>query len=298
MFLACGVGAPGAALFHVATHAFFKALLFLCAGNVIHALKGEQDIRYMGGLQRSMPWTFRLMTIGALGLAGVPGLAGFFSKDEIFAAAAKQPWLLGMGFAVAFMTAGYSSRLIWRVFLGEEQQPGHDPHGWELHALWPLAAGTIAAGYFYPEARHVWWIMAVSTVLAVVGLWWGTRFEVFEPLHTLFKRRWYVDDLYRAVWLHGVGMRGSRSLGNFDANVIAAGPLGLGWAASIASVVVGWFDRFAVDGTARLTAALFQAFSYPVRLLQTGGMLQYALAVLVTLAGFLGFYLLRFGGRP
>lgn len=302
MFMACGLGAPQAALFHVATHAFFKALLFLCAGNVIHALKGEQDLRYMGGLKQSMPWTFRLMTVGALGLAGLPGLSGFFSKDEIFAAAAGSPYFLGVGFLVAFLTACYSSRLIWRVFHGEQQQAGHDPHGWELHTLWPLALGTVIAGYFHPNAQHVWWIMGVSSVLALLGLWVGKGLEngreVGEPLHTLFKHRWYVDELYRALWLRGVGLKGSSGLSSFDAKIVGAGPAGAGVGVHVLSAVSGWVDRYLVDGVVRLTAILVEAVSYPVRLAQTGGMLQYALVVLLTMAGFFGYYWIRFGGRP
>lgn len=302
MFMACGLGAPQAALFHVATHAFFKALLFLCAGNVIHALKGEQDLRYMGGLKNSMPWTFRLMTIGALGLAGLPGLSGFFSKDEIFAAAASSPYFLGIGFLVAFLTACYSSRLIWQVFLGEEQQSGHDPHGWELHTLWPLAVGTVIAGYFHPAAQHVWWIMGVSSVLALLGLWVGKGLEnnreVVEPLHTLFKHRWYVDELYRALWLRGVGMKGSSGLSGFDAKIVGAGPAGASVGVHVLSAVSGWVDRYLVDGMVRLAAILVEAVSYPVRLAQTGGMLQYALVALLSLAGFFGYYWIRFGGRP
>lgn len=301
MFMACGLGAPQAALFHVATHAFFKALLFLCAGNVIHALKGEQDLRYMGGLKQSMPWTFRLMAIGALGLAGVPGLSGFFSKDEIFAAAAQSPYFLGVGFLVAFLTACYSSRLIWQVFFGEEQQAGHDPHGWELHTLWPLALGTIIAGYFHPAAQHIWWIMAVSSVLALFGLWVGkglrNNHEVVEPLHTLFKHRWYLDELYRAIWLHGVGMRGSSAFTRVDAQVIGAGPAAAGVGAHVLSAVSAWVDRFLVDGLVRLLSILVEAVSYPVRLFQTGGLLQYALVALLTLAGFFGYYWMRLGGQ-
>ena len=83
MFLACGVGAFSAGIFHLMTHAFFKALLFLAAGSVIHAMGGEQDMRHMGGLSKKIPWTYRTMLIATLAIAGVPPLAGFFSKDSI-----------------------------------------------------------------------------------------------------------------------------------------------------------------------------------------------------------------------
>src|SRR5207247_9399063 len=103
MMLAAGVGAFSAAVFHLMTHAFFKALLFLAAGSVIHAMSGEQDIRKMGGLDRHIPWTHATFVIATLAIAGIPPLAGFFSKDEIlWAAFNRSPllWLVGAGTAV------------------------------------------------------------------------------------------------------------------------------------------------------------------------------------------------------
>src|SRR5213078_4072841 len=112
MFLGVGLGAYSAGIFHLMTHAFFKALLFLGAGSVIHGLGGEQDIRHMGGLSSRMVATTITTTVGGLGLAGVPGLAGFFSKDEILAAvyhANRAMWaLLLLG---AFCTAFYTGRV-------------------------------------------------------------------------------------------------------------------------------------------------------------------------------------------
>ena len=93
MFLACGVGAYAAGVFHLMTHAFFKALLFLGAGSVIHGMGGIQDITKMGGLRKEMPWTFRTFLIGTLAIAGIPGLAGFFSKDMILCGGLEQPEL-------------------------------------------------------------------------------------------------------------------------------------------------------------------------------------------------------------
>ena len=91
MFLACGVGAYAAGIFHLMTHAFFKGLLFLAAGSVIHAMGGEQDMRKMGGLRKKIPITYWTMLIGTLAIAGIPGFAGFFSKDEILEAAQNRP---------------------------------------------------------------------------------------------------------------------------------------------------------------------------------------------------------------
>ena len=171
MFLATGVGAFGAAAFHLMTHAFFKALLFLGSGSVIHAMNDEQEMTKMGGLRAYMPTTFLTMFIGALAIAGVPGLAGFFSKDEILAYTfLESPALWVIGAITAAMTAFYMFRLIYMTFYGEyrgpawehkhEATPGHDdvhehqvwhgPHESPRAMTVPLlvlAVGAIAAGY-------------------------------------------------------------------------------------------------------------------------------------------------------
>ncbi len=125
MFLACGVGAFGAAIFHVSTHAYFKALLFLSAGSVMHALGNETDMTKMGGLRKKLPITYRFFLIGALALAGVPLFSGFFSKDEILWKAASSPfggfWLWFAGAAVAGLTAFYTFRLIFMTFHGRSR---------------------------------------------------------------------------------------------------------------------------------------------------------------------------------
>ena len=156
MFLACGVGAFGAAIFHVVTHAFFKALLFLGSGAVIHGLGGEQDLRKMGGLKEFMPRTYRSMQFGALALAGIPPLAGFFSKDEILASVFGGHhyalWILGV--ITAALTAFYTSRMITLCFLGPSRiEPGVQPHeapplmATALSVLkWLSALGGLALG--------------------------------------------------------------------------------------------------------------------------------------------------------
>jgi NADH-quinone oxidoreductase subunit L len=162
MFLAMGVGAYAAGIFHLYTHAFFKALLFLGSGAVIHALAGEQDLRRMGGLRHELPLTYWTFVIGALAIAGVPGLAGFFSKDEIlfrtFAGGHTLLWAVGM--MTSLLTAVYMFRLVFLAFHGERAvaapgaAPSHDAHG-RLHdappamalALIVLAVGSAAAGY-------------------------------------------------------------------------------------------------------------------------------------------------------
>ena len=157
MFLACGVGAFSAAVFHLMTHAFFKALLFLGAGSVIHALDGEQDIRRMGGLHAALPRTSNTFVIGALAIAGVFPFAGFFSKDAILYSAMTAErggillWLAGA--AGALMTAFYMFRLLFRVFFGtcnlslEEQQKVHESPTNMTLPLQALAALSIVGGW-------------------------------------------------------------------------------------------------------------------------------------------------------
>ncbi|HXE90948.1 MAG TPA: NADH-quinone oxidoreductase subunit L [Terriglobales bacterium] len=155
MFLALGVGAFAAGVFHVFTHAFFKALLFLGAGSVIHALSGEQDLRNMGGLADKTPTTYKTMLVATLAIAGIPPLAGFFSKDEILwqVWAAHQPVLWGLGFVTAILTAFYMFRLFYLTFWS----PARMSHEVEHHAhespasmtmpLVVLAAGAALAGF-------------------------------------------------------------------------------------------------------------------------------------------------------
>ncbi|MGE0448143.1 MAG: NADH-quinone oxidoreductase subunit L [Vicinamibacterales bacterium] len=172
MFLAMGVGAFGAGIFHLYTHAFFKALLFLGSGAVIHALSGEQDLRNMGGLRKELPITYWTFLIGSLAIAGVPGLSGFFSKDEIlfrtFASGHTVLWVVGI--ITSLMTATYMFRLVFMAFHGERRfavaghghagdKHGHGGHGHGGHghlhdapapmalALVVLAVGSILAGY-------------------------------------------------------------------------------------------------------------------------------------------------------
>ena len=133
MFMACGVGAYAAGIFHLMTHAFFKGLLFLAAGSVIHAIGGEQDMRRMGGLRSYIPWTFLTMGIATLAIAGIPPLAGFWSKDEILWQAWSSPhgswvlWLLGL--VTAFITSFYMFRLLFMTFFGDYHGAQVDDHG-------------------------------------------------------------------------------------------------------------------------------------------------------------------------
>ncbi len=157
MFVACGVAAFGAGIFHLMTHAFFKALLFLGSGSVIHAMAGQQDMRYMGGLKKHMPTTYWTFMIATLAIAGIPLFSGFFSKDEIlwkaFSSQYGSTWLWVFGVAAAAMTAFYMFRLVYLTFYGEGRMDSHAKE--HLHEspkvmtvpLMLLAVLSIVGGY-------------------------------------------------------------------------------------------------------------------------------------------------------
>jgi len=168
MFMACGVAAFSAGIFHLMTHAFFKALLFLAAGAVIHSLGGEQDMRHMGGLRKLIPWTFWTMTIATVAIAGIPPLSGFFSKDEIlwkaFSDKTHGSWIFWfIGWITAGMTSFYMFRLWFMTFFGERRESAHGPaqghggHGHDAHVhespwimlgpLVVLAIGAVVMGW-------------------------------------------------------------------------------------------------------------------------------------------------------
>jgi NADH-quinone oxidoreductase subunit L len=199
MFFALGLGAFDASLFHLLTHAFFKALLFLCAGSVIHGLHGQQDIRFMGRLKEKTPVTFITMLIGALAISGIPPFSGFFSKDGILVAAQQASpllWILGLG--VSLLTSFYMFRLIYLVFYGQYRG---DTDSWDhvhesprimtaplvILAILSIISGLInVPGLFgggqwlanYTGLVHVLensdhlteWILMIITLLAVTGM--------------------------------------------------------------------------------------------------------------------------------
>ena len=212
MFFALGVSAYGAAIFHLMTHAFFKALLFLGAGSVIHAMSDEQDMRKMGGIWKKIPTTYALMWIGSLALAGVPFFAGYYSKDMILESAfADHSWFgefaFWLGIAAALMTAFYSARLLFMTFHGapraskEVMEHIHESPPVMLTPLIVLASGAIFAGYIFYEkfvghhqiwqdsilvlpendtitaAHHVpLWVKKLPVVMGVLGLVLGWVF--------------------------------------------------------------------------------------------------------------------------
>jgi NADH-quinone oxidoreductase subunit L len=307
MFIAAGVGAYQASIFHLLTHAFFKALLFLAAGSVIHAMSDEQDMRRMGGIWKKIPLTYLVVWAGSLALAGVFPFAGYYSKDAILEAA----WAAGSGIGsygywcgliAAFLTAFYSWRLIIMTFHG---RPRADAHVMEhVHESPPvmtvplvlLAIGALVTGFVFheqllgPHWQHFWgnsiqvapanhvlaemeelpgWVVAAPSVVGIAGIALAYLFYMvapnipvllavrFRPIYLLLLNKWYVDELYDALFVRP-SMVLARLLWQFgDATVIDGVPNGL------ASLTEG--------GAARAVK------------LQTGSIAVYAFAMLIGL---------------
>jgi NADH-quinone oxidoreductase subunit L len=176
MFMACGVGAFSAGIFHLMTHAFFKGLLFLAAGSVIHAVGGEQDMRRMGGLRTKIPWTFWTMTAGTFAIAGFPPLAGFFSKDAILWKAYSSPygsWVYwAIGVFTAFLTSFYMFRQWFLTFFGEYRG--------EEHADASHGHGEHGHGGVHESPAVMLAPLVILALLSVCGGWIGSeRFDKF-----------------------------------------------------------------------------------------------------------------------
>ncbi|QGP93067.1 NADH-quinone oxidoreductase subunit 12 [Neomoorella glycerini] len=284
MVMAMGVGSMTAGMFHLMTHAFFKALLFLGAGSVIHALE-EQDIFRMGGLYKDMKITAGTFIIAALALAGLPPLAGFWSKDEILAAAFDHGFigLYILGTLVAFLTAFYMFRLIFVAFFGDRRAGlhGHESPLTMTIPLLILAVLSVVAGFvgtpfaghgfstfvYYGEPHHVepnYAVMLVSVIVALAGiglawLFYGRPSDVPEKLATRYRsiyallvNKFYIDEIY--MWLFR--------------RVV----LGL-------SEAFNWHDRHVVDGIFDGVGDMTRIAGRKLRLLQTGNLQTYALVI-------------------
>jgi len=237
MILGVGVGAFGAGIFHLVTHAFFKALLFLGAGSVIHALSGEQDLRKMGGLRKHTPITFATLVCAAVAIAGVPPFSGFFSKDEILLAAHHHhPWMYWVGALTAGMTAFYVFRAIFLCFFGEyrgEAHPHESPPSMTIPLI-VLAALSLGGGFIpvphflepvFPamEGAHETALVFVSVALGLGGIALAAWFYVLRPgladrvaeslggLYRLVYNKYFVDEVYWAMVVRPV-VGGSRAV--------------------------------------------------------------------------------------
>ena len=281
MMLALGVGSLSASMFHLMTHAFFKALLFLGAGAVMHAMHDEADIFKMGGLARKMPITFMTMAIGVMAIAGIPPFAGFFSKDEILAAALKVSMPLYIIAAVtAFMTAFYMSRLLFVTFLGELKPdcPAHEVDVYMRTPLMVLAFLAVVSGVWGHFAGFGEWvrfgapheeginllIASSSTVLSIIAIGLAYKIYVshrwsayeisrrFSILYTLSFNKYYVDEFYTIV--RGIVCDGMGKVCYWiDLHVVD-------YLVNLSAKMVGWFGKglcFAQTGQAQTYAAVF-----------------------------------------
>ena len=283
MFLALGVGSYTTAVFHVMTHAFFKALLFLGSGSVIHAMGGEQDIRKMGGLGKKMRTTQITFLIGCLAISGFPFLSGFFSKDEILAHAfSRNPMYYGLGIVAAMMTAFYMFRLYFLTFTGSFRGTEDQKH--HLHEspaamtipLVILAFFAIVGGYvglpevmsehnaianflapavtnlgdFHLAGSTEWALMGISVAVALVmiGVAWSVNknpsFAPSTGLAKILENKWYIDELYDAVIVRPI--------------------------AAISRMLDNVAERMAIDGLVNGVGKTVKWGGDRIRLLQTG----------------------------
>ena len=227
MFAALGVGAFSAAIFHLMTHGFFKGLLFLGSGSVIHAVHEEQDMRKMGGLAKKIPHTYWTMLIGAIAISGIPPLAGFFSKDEILGESFKLGfqgvWVIGV--LVAVMTAFYMFRLIGLTFWGKSRvDPAVEP---KIHESPRTMTGPL-------------WLLAIPSVLLGIVLTWPG-----PPLGPLFGM---TGEGPLATWLHPIFEHGQELLGHHEAAFDIGGIDGILIAISIAVALAGMLAAWRLFG--------------------------------------------------
>jgi NADH-quinone oxidoreductase subunit L len=311
MFVGVGVGAYAAGIFHLVTHAFFKALLFLGAGSVIHGLSGEQDLRKMGGLAPRMMTTTVTFLVGAFGLAGVPPLAGFFSKDEILGAVfhGHRYLLWALLLVGAFMTAFYTFRLVFLAFFGGPRMPkevAHHIHESPAVMTLPLVAlailtvvaglavgipssqGTAFAHFLAPvlpleEAEHsagvAFSLLVLSALVAIAGV--ALAWMVYgrtpvraasigvarNPVHKLLIEKYYVDEIYDALFVRPI----------YHLSL---------WLARV-------FDPGLIDGIVNGVATLVVGWARGLRRVQTGFVMNYALGILLGAVAVVAYLLAR-----
>jgi NADH-quinone oxidoreductase subunit L len=297
MFLALGCGAYTAAVFHVMTHAFFKALMFLGSGSVIHAMGGEQDIRNMGGLSKKLKITFITFLIGCIAIAGIPPFSGFFSKDAILLSAfEKSPVLYGIALFTALLTAFYMFRLLFITFTGkfrgthEQEHHLHESPAAMTVPLIILAVLSIVGGFvgipelfmhggdklgefllpvIKPHGEHTvshsteYMLMGLSTTLVVamiVFAWFKFRnYQRSEAtgFGKVLENKWYVDELYDKVIVNPLN-----KLGGFLKNIV---------------------EKLVIDGLVNGVGRLVNYSGRQLRLLQSGQVGNYVLLMVVSM---------------
>lgn len=301
MFLAVGVYAAESAIFHLFTHAFFKALLFLTAGSVMHAMGGVIDLRRFGGLRKALPHTFITMAIGGAALAGVPLMSGFFSKDEIIHHAFAYHWVFGaMGLLTAVLTAFYTGRMFFLAFYGEYRAPeGVHPHESGPWVRWPLTvlalgaatAGFVGVDFVFGRPLHgllapaaapfhavlgaphesggflaAYGLMILSGALSLAGI--GAAWFVFvENAWIATLTQYAFPKLYQLLW------EKYRVDEFYQAWV--ADPL---WQLGR---LFHWLDDYVVDGLVWLTASIPKLFGLGARSLQRGALQGYGLTMML-----------------
>ncbi|HNX68024.1 MAG TPA: NADH-quinone oxidoreductase subunit L [Candidatus Omnitrophota bacterium] len=319
MVTGLGLMGLGAGTFHLTTHAFFKALLFLGAGSVIHGTH-VQDIRQMGGLFKKMPHTATTFIIASLALAGIPPLSGFWSKDEILltAFASGNILVFGVLLLTAFMTAFYMFRLIFMTFFGKARDPhvhAHESPAVMTLPLWALAIGSIVIGIpgspfmhhwfqkfmahmtHYPEYEPSAFVMGCSITVAVLGIglagviylkktaWAEKTASVFPTFYRLSLNKFYFDELYSRFIIKPFTAIG-RILFSFDEAVVDGAVNGTGQNTLFLSRLKNWFDQHVVDGLVNFMGALTYFLNAIVKRLQTGLVQNY---MLFAFLGFLAF---------
>ncbi len=312
MFIGCGVGAYSAGIFHLYTHAFFKSLLFLAAGSVMHALSGELDMRKMGGLRKHLPLTYPTFLVGAIAIAGVPFLSGFFSKDAILthAFAQGQYFLWALGLMGAVLTAFYMFRLVFLTFFGEERLDSHARQ--HLHEsprvmtvpLVILAFFSVVAGYMglpvvfgekanlfhrflepvIPPAHEAhlsvgaeWLLILVSVAVALCGIYIAYIFYLKSPRtpHRVVAR---FPAVYRLL--------SNKYYVDEIYNAAFVKPMVNG-----SQAVYDNFDLRVIDGTINGTAAATGFAGKALSFIQSGLVKDYALVILLGAVIFLGYLL-------
>jgi NADH-quinone oxidoreductase subunit L len=255
MIVAVSIGAYGAGMFHLMTHAFFKALMFMAAGSVIAAMAGTQNINRMSGLRHAMPFTMRAFVVAALALAAFPGFSGFFSKDEILAFAAERGggyWLIYIaGTAAALMTAFYAFRIIFRVFWGDPNDEALELEGGHLHHADPVNPMTgepedTDVGYPGPEhhiAERAIWMAVPMTILAFLSIFAGV-IQIPGLTHVVEN---FLDPTFE----------GSRLIGIDVGSGIEAVALVIGALASLGGIGLAWYLYLRRPGTTGRLAERF-----------------------------------------
>ena len=319
MIAAIGSGAYTAALFHLWTHAFFKALLFLGAGSVIHAVHSNSMLE-MGGLRKVMPKTFATFIIGTVALAGLPPFAGFFSKDEILASFNHEGEITFFFIAVlgAFITAFYMTRAVSLTFLGEYRGHGHphESHNLMTTPLLALSVFAIASGWvnipgvytgftdwvttrknkiveYHPESFDLF-ALSSGLLAGLLGIALGYYLYQLQgsaetgddkikiqPIWSVLENKYYLDDFYFNYVIDPVKINISRAVDKFNTNVIDRFVNGFGQIASLlGGIVYNNFDQNGIDKLLNMSSSGTDSFGGKVKLLQTGKTQQYLMLFL------------------